>query len=182
MDPLSILAAVVGLSGAAASAVTFARTFLKDAKGAKQQATRMIEGLMVLLNILETLSERLQSRSELQMKALQNSILQSTVESCRKRVDDVKEALRKSIEGHRLRIAVGWPLSKKDHEESLRDISVFAQWIQLALTVDDGRLLSMTLEQVVDLKGAQSQAASVLNDVNGMSMPDSLTILVVRAG
>lgn len=175
MDPLSILAGVVSLTAVAAQTIKLAHDFTRDARGSKQQASTMIESLEFLQGVLSSLNDRLQG-SKGPRPTVRNSVLESTVRSCRGRVEGVQAELQKALKGSRFRIAMRWPLSKKDHEESIRDISVFAQWIQMALTVDNGALLSRTLEQVNDLSITHARSADMLEDIGGMFL--NLTLIV----
>ena len=169
MDPLSIVAGVVGLAAVAAQTIKLANNFVRDVRGSKQQAQKMIEGLEILRSILKQLNSRLQGSPDLNLAA-NNSVLDSTIRSCKRRVEDVQRELLKALKGSKVFSALRWPLSKEDHEASLRDINVFAQWIQLALTVDNGAILSRTLEQVNDIFTAHAESAAVLGDINSMSV------------
>ena len=168
MDPFSITAGVAGLVTLISQAVKLAARFTHGVTGASQQATTMIEALVQLERILKTLKLHVGSTSSEKgpMADGQDSLLNDTVQSCHRRIDGISQRIYKAVMGERVRI-LRWPFDKKDHEEILRDIRMFCQWIQLALTIKNNELLCETLEAVNAASAANNQYNEVLARVQG---------------
>ena len=169
MDPFSITAGVAGLVTLISQAVKLAARFTHGVTGASQQATTMIEALLQLEKIFKSLKLYIDSTSSVKgpMADGEDSLLHDTVQSCHRRIDDITQRIYNAARGGRVRI-LKWPFDKKDHEETLRDIRMFCQWIQLALTIDNNELLSKTLNAVNAASAVNDQYKEVLVQVQGM--------------
>ena len=169
MDPFSITAGVAGLVTLISQAVRLATRFTHGVTGASQQATTMIEALIQLERILKSLKLYLDSTSSAKGSMVdgQDSLLNDTIKSCHRRIDGILHRIYEAARGSRTGI-LRWPFDKKDYEETLRDIRMFCQWIQLALTIENNELLSETLNAVNAASAVNSQYKEVLTQVQGM--------------
>ena len=173
MDPFSIVAGVGGLAAVVIQSITLVQRYVKDAAGSNKQASNMVESLLILNSILQQLRDQLENSAKvdsLQSHA-KGSILENTIESCHARVDTIAAKLLTGLQSHKLTRALRWPLDKKDQEEALRDLRMFAQWLQLSLTLQNGELLTQTLIGVNDLSYHHAQSAMTLHDVHCTLMP-----------
>lgn len=70
-----------------------------------------------------------------------------------------------------------WPLSDGDHQETLKDLRSFVQWIQFGLTIDGSILLVKTSEEVVQVLSNQLGLFQRLSELNigAQSTHDVLT-------
>ena len=168
MDPFSITAGVAGLITLVSQGIKLASSYTHGVTGATKQAATMFEALSQLERILKSLNERLLTKSTDggSTKSGQASLLFDTLQSCHQRIDTILQRISRTAAGGRLK-ALKWPLNKKDHEEALRDIRMFCQWIQLSMTIEGNDLLSENLKRVNALSHATTESADILGGVYG---------------
>ena len=168
MDPFSITAGVAGLITLIAQTAKLASSYSHGVAGASKQAATMFEALSQLERIVISLNDRLNKKSTggSAFTRGKGSLLFDTLQSCHQRIDTLLQRISRAAAGGRLK-ALKWPLNKKDHEEALRDIRMFCQWIQLSLTIESNDLLSDNLESINALSHATTESAGTLQDVHG---------------
>ena len=169
MDPLSITAGVAGLITLVSQSIKLASNYTRDVVGMKEQVSTMLQALQILHTILSQLKHQLESSVNPDNTSLpvNNSILENTIQSCNQRVIALLEKLSRVAGSHNTILKMRWPLNKRDHEETIRDIRLFAQWIQLSMTVDNNGLLNKSLLDIRNLSISQNRSGAVLDQVNG---------------
>ena len=92
------------------------------------------------------------------------SVLVSCTTICRHNLD----ILHKKLSSNRSRRLdrLRWPLSAKEHRETIQELRAFAQWIQLALAIDGWTLLSKTSAEILDILKLQLSTFQLLENIN----------------
>ena len=168
MDPFSITAGVVSLVAIVSKCIKGTSNYAHTAAGAKKQAASMKEALAMLQDILERLRGRLEDRPSLidQSSSSTDSPLGNTLKSCQSCIERVLNRLSQAQSASKASFVLRWPFDKRDYEETMTNIRMFAQWIQLSLSAENSELLAKTLRNSDVIVQEQNRATTVLRDIN----------------
>ncbi|KAL9042441.1 MAG: hypothetical protein Q9214_003780, partial [Letrouitia sp. 1 TL-2023] len=175
MDPFSVAAGTVSLAGIISQTITATSRYVRSVANVRKQATTMVNSLATLERIIVQLNSHLQYLSAINQSLLSSngSMLENTISSCQQRIGDISQKLLAAAGANNVWTLLRWPLDKKDHENALRDIQMYSQWIQLLLTLDDRRLLFQTLQDVNKVFDEQTNSVRALTEINCKRPPFS---------
>ncbi|KAL8754352.1 MAG: hypothetical protein Q9184_005138 [Pyrenodesmia sp. 2 TL-2023] len=151
MDPFSVFVGVAGLLGLVAKTIELSRKYVIGNKRARQAAEQLSNMLQTLQTILSQLDQHLENDTKHAFSS--TSVLVTSTNACRAKLLMVHTKLTESAKQPSKRMR--WPLSDGDHQETLKDLRSFVQWIQFGLTIDGSILLSKTSEEVVQVLSNQ---------------------------
>ncbi|KAL8897576.1 MAG: hypothetical protein Q9207_007148 [Kuettlingeria erythrocarpa] len=151
MDPFSVIVGVAGLLGLVAKTIELTRSYVHGSKSARKAAEELSHMLQTLQSILSQLDKHLKNDTS---NAFSNtSVLVTSTNACRVKLLMVHTKLTESAkQPTRL---MRWPLNDDDHQQTVKDLRSFVQWIQFGLTIDGSILMSRTSEEVVQVLSNQ---------------------------
>ncbi|KAJ2972829.1 hypothetical protein NUW58_g9099 [Xylaria curta] len=155
MDPVSLSLSIAGILPLVATALKSARSYMTTVLNAKQSITILITELQALQVSLKSLNELLSSAAlgTTGIKFHSSSVLLSCSAACDAQLRSLCEKLRCESKGRMSRYL--WPLSEKEHKETVQQLRNFTNWMQFALSIDGCRLLSRTSDDVVRVMSQQ---------------------------
>ncbi len=163
-DPFSIIVGVAGLLGVAAQTLRLAKTYVDEVRYRDEAAAEFLKELNVLHFNLSRLDQFLSHESDGARHFDNTSVLVSSTTICRNNLDVLYEKLS-SNRARRIE-RLKWPLSAKEHRETIQELRAFAQWIQLALAIDGWTLLSKTSSEILDILKLQLSTFQLLENIN----------------
>ena len=163
-DPLSIIVGVAGLLGVASQTLRLAKTYVDEVRHRDEAAAEFLKELNVLHFNLSRLDYFINRESGRARHFDHTSVLVSSTTVCRNKLD----ILHQKLSGNRARRVerLKWPLSAKEHRETIQELRAFAQWIQLALAIDGWTLLSKTSTEILDILKLQLSTFQLLENIN----------------
>jgi hypothetical protein len=140
MDPLSITAGIIAVIQLTGSVISAAYNYRHDVSNAAEDAVRIIEDLTGLSQILEKLLKLLEkdrSTGSVQLTSV-DALTRSDgpLETCRRRLTELKTKLEPEKGWRAVRKALTWPLKQDYMKETLGEIARVKATIDLALSVD----------------------------------------------
>ena len=163
-DPFSIIVGVAGLLGVTAQTLRLAKTYVDEVRHKDEAAAEFLRELNALHFNLSRLDQFLHRENAGARHFENTSVLVSSTTSCRHSLDHLHEKLS-SNRARRLE-RLRWPLSAKEHRETVQELRAFAQWIQLALAIDGWTLLSKTSSEILDILKLQLSTFQLLENIN----------------
>ena len=157
MDPLSITLGVLAIVSATTKAVGFANTYLKKVRGDNEAAGELLDQLKALESSPKAL-ENLPS-SEPRPLFSSASALVTNTSSCE---DKLLSLCQRLEEAENRRSRFQWPLSPKDHGDTLQEIRDMAQWVQFSVSIESVTILSKTSNEFIELLSHQLQALQLI--------------------
>ena len=126
-DPFSIVVGVAGPLGVAAQTLRLAKIYVDEVRHKDEAAAEFLKELNVLHFNLSRLDRFLHRESAGARHFDNTSVLVSSTTICRHNLDILHEKLssNRARRIERLR----WPLSVKEHRETIQELRAFAQWI-----------------------------------------------------
>ena len=127
----------VGISGLVAlttQTLKLTRTYLHGVRTSSRAAAALSEELETLQSTLTRLREFLSSEKARGHAFSETSVLLSSTGACQSKLKLLIAKLN-AVGGSKLSRAL-WPLSEKEHQQSVSELRSFSQWIQFALTID----------------------------------------------
>ena len=163
-DPFSIVVGIAGLLGVAAQTLRLARTYVDEVRHRDEAAAEFLKELNVLHFNLSRLDHFLNRESDGARHFDNTSVLVSSTTTCRTNLDILYEKLTSNRTRRVERLK--WPLSAKEHRETIQELRAFAQWIQLALAIDGWTLLSKTSSEILEILKLQLSTFQLLENIN----------------
>ncbi|KAL8925421.1 MAG: hypothetical protein Q9208_003513 [Pyrenodesmia sp. 3 TL-2023] len=151
MDPFSAVVGVAGLLGLVAKTIELSSKYVNGNKRDREAAEELSNMLQTLESILSQLDQHLKNDTKNAFSS--TSVLVTSTNACRAKLLMVHTKLAQSAKQPSKRIR--WPLGDGDHQETLKDLRSFVQWIQFGLTIDGSILVSKTSEEVVQVLSNQ---------------------------
>lgn len=164
MDPFSLTVGIAGLLGLAAQTLKVTKAFLHSANHAKDSALEILQELDVLHFNLSRLARLLETENKAGPSFNDTSVLVSSTIACRNKLTVLHDKLDR-VDRNRI-IQLKWPLSAKEHQETIGQLRAFVQWVQFALTVDGCALLSKISKEVLEILGQQLETFHLLGDID----------------
>ena len=135
MDPFSITVGVASLIALVAQTAKLTQRWYTGAKEASKVAASLAKELEVLQAVLIRLDYFLKEDEAASSQPFKNtSVLTSSISACQARLK-ILHAKLAEVDSSKLDRLL-WPLSEKQHKETIAELKTFALWIQLALSVD----------------------------------------------
>lgn len=145
MDPLSVIASIISVIQLTGSVVSAVYNYRRDVKHAPEDATRIIEDLIDLSQILERLLRIIEKENSLQKTRLASLTYlikpNGPLESCQKTLEGLDAKLQPESGWRAVRNSLIWPLRKEYVQQSLNEVAAAKATIGLALTVDQTSVL-----------------------------------------
>ena len=164
MDPFSITVGIVSLLSVAAQTLTLAKNYVDEVKHGKEAAAEFMKELGVLHFNLSRLDQFLKSEDEAARHFDDTSVLVSSTHACRNKLKLLYDKL--DGDGRSRMSRLKWPLSVKEHRETIGELRTFAQWIQFALAIDGCMLLSKTSTEVLEVLRKQLDTFQLLEKID----------------
>ena len=167
IDPFSINVGVAGLVELAARTLSIIGKYAHDAKHGQETAQELLRELGVLHTNLRHLNNLLQTDGQAMGYFDDTSVLVSSVHACKNKLNFLHDKLSQDVIGKRSSAnMLVWPLKAKEHMQSISELRIFGQWIQMALTIDGCALLSKTSREVLDVMKSQLQSFQMLDSID----------------
>ena len=168
-DPISVTASVVSLVAIVTQTIKISVKFAREAKKTDQAAAVMVDELQKLKDILMRLSHLLANRSATVSGngIAHDSVLIKTINSCNEKSKLLCLRLEKAQSKSLLSRSLRWPLERSEHDRMLQDVRLFAQWIQLSLTIDGNDLMFKSSTGIDQLVVEQSRSLQMLANLDG---------------
>lgn len=161
MDPLSVSLGIVGVLPVVANVLVAAKRYLHGVKGAKATITNLIAELEVLHSTLDSLAVLLKDDAARNgiTHFQSSSVLVRCIAACRARMTVLCDKLERGAAGDSIIKVRGgsllWPLTQSEHEKTMEEIRRCTMWMQLALSIDNCRLLANSSGDVLEAMGRQ---------------------------
>lgn len=177
MDPLSISAGVACLGSLTIQLVQISTKYAANSKA--RQLYDFIGELNALADVLKRLKEFLDT--QLSVSSLnQVSVLIATNTRCKNKLQELLQKLRKTVlETNKVKRAIDtilWPLSEREHRDTVGDIHRYTHIFHFALTIEGCSLLAKSSTEVGDSLKEQSQKLENLL----LIVPPPLVFLLAR--
>ena len=163
MDPFSLTIGGVSLIAVTAHAIHVTTRFVREVEYGTEAAAEFLRELNVLHYNLSRLDDFLKTDEAIQPFD-NSSVLVSATTACRNKITMLQQKLEHATERRYGRLK--WPFSAKEHQETIRDLRAFAQWIHLSLTIDGCALLSKTSNEVLETLKSQLQTFDVAKSID----------------
>lgn len=135
MEPLSILAGVTGVVGFTAQAIKLVKGHIDSAKHASKTVKDLLEKIGTLYSTLSQLEKYLESDAVKAIKFEADSVLASTVDTCKLRVNELLAKLKASPRARLSRLT--WPLKEEENNKAIRELRAASQLIHFTLSVNN---------------------------------------------
>ncbi|KAL8872787.1 MAG: hypothetical protein Q9174_001640 [Haloplaca sp. 1 TL-2023] len=175
MDPVSIIIGLLGIVGPTIHAIRIARAHLKKVRRDKQAAGDLLDQLEVLQSSLESL-KTLVSPEPRRLFSPTSSLVTNT-RSCENKLNLLCEQLKEAEKGHS---KFYWPLSPRDHDDTLQELKDMVQWLQFAVSIDGVTILSKTSDEVIKIFSHQLKIFQLIHELNQRTEASSRTILDIE--
>ncbi|KAL8938890.1 MAG: hypothetical protein Q9216_003654 [Gyalolechia sp. 2 TL-2023] len=151
MEPISLALGIASLLAPVAKTIQLTSKYIRGVKEARVAARELLN----VLEVFETTLQRLNVLSENdKMNSFSNtSVLATCTSACKNRLTSLQTTLQDNIKKPLKRLR--WPLDAITHKNTLEDMRMFTQWIQLILTIDGLILLSKTSSEVIKVLSNQ---------------------------
>ena len=126
-DPFSIVVGIAGLLGVAAQTLRLAKIYVDEVRHRDEAAAEFLKELNVLHFNLSRLDHFLNRESDGVRHFDSTSVLVSSTTTCRTNLDILHDKLTSNRTRRVERLK--WPLSAKEHRETIQELRAFAQWI-----------------------------------------------------
>ena len=163
MDGISAAASVAGVLTLAVQTIFITKQFIDGARKSDHTISAFLKELEVLSSSLSSLREMLDKQNLMPNQFTQTSLLLSQMAICKKNLHDLNQRLNQAASS-RLRILT-WPLSEKEHRQSMQDLRAFSQWIQLSLSMDSAVLLTKSSQELVKIFSGQIESLKELDKI-----------------
>lgn len=171
MDPVSFAIGIASLVGLVAKTAKITRTYIHEARHEKEAAKEFLKELDVLHFNLSSLDKFLRSELEATRQFDDTSVLVSSTHACRNKLDTLNYKLSTACQARHFNInTLVWPLKVKEHRQVIGELRAFAQWIQLALSIDGCALLSKTSTEVLEVLRNQLDSFQLLQKVDDRTL------------
>ena len=131
MDPFSLIVGISGLVALSASVLKLTRQYFHGIKHAGEAASE----LQLLHDVLCRLDEFLRSDSAKRQSFDDTSVLVSSTNACRTKLEALCKKLDAATKGRLFRAS--WPLNEKEHRQSVQELRTITQCIHFAITIDE---------------------------------------------
>ena len=168
MDPFSVIGGAAGLLGVVSQCVKATSVFIKNASNSQDEAAVMMEALSMLESILRHVIERkdvssCDTESPLWAK---DGMLDTTLQSCERTVSRLSSKLSEASKAPRLLGSIRWPLKRQEYLDSMRDVRMYAQWIQICFSAKNDLQISFALGQLQKISQASVQSKELANKLH----------------
>ena len=174
MDPLSALASVAGLITLVAETIKLSRNFIREARKSQDTAVAFVAELEILSSSLARLKAFLDEDPSRTRNFGQTSILMTRAKSTETKIRKLNQKMQHVLSS-RIRQTL-WPLSEKEHRESIQDLRNFSQWTSFCLSIDASALLSRSSEDIIKMLTSQLHVVRELEliDARTASIGDNI--------
>jgi hypothetical protein len=176
MDPLSVAASVAGLLSLTIQLIQISTSIATDAKAA--QAYDFIAELNALADVFKRLGAFLNDQSQTGVSFTQVSVLVATNTRCEHKLKELLQKLQRMVlQTNKIKRALDsvlWPLSKKEHNETIGDIHRYTDLFHFALTIEGCSLLAKSSADVADTLKEQATKLEETKKLYG-AIPDLVT-------
>ena len=135
MDPFSLAVGITSLVALTAQTLKLTQQYFHGLKHASEAAHSLATELELLHRALCRLDGFLRSDSAKGQSFDETSVLMSSTDACRTKLEILRKKLDAAAKG-RLHRAL-WPLTEKEHRQSVQDLRAIAQCIQFAMAIDE---------------------------------------------
>lgn len=162
VDPLSIAASIAGVISLADIVFTRTMKYLRAAKNADEDVTKLSREVLLLSGALSSLSKL---AGELDTAGLRDKPIDDMrmhhIQACHSTLDRIMKDL-KGLEGSTLKRKVRWPFTSERTRESILEVSRHKETINVALTVTSMDALLLILS---DQKGIQVKTQEMIDEL-----------------
>lgn len=131
MDPFSLAVGISGLLTLSASVLKLAQQYFHGIRHAGEAASE----LQLLHDVLCRLDGFLRSDSAKRQSFDDTSVLVTSTNACRTKLEVLYKKLDAATKGRLLRAL--WPLNEKEHRQSVQELKAVTQCIHFAMTINE---------------------------------------------
>ena len=164
MDPISAAASVAGLLTLVVETIKVCNDYIRASKRSGSSAAVLTAELEILLSNLSHLQKFLRDNESKGASFTQTSKIVSRSQLTEQRLRHLRQELERATSS-RFKQAI-WPLTEKEHRESIQELRNLSQWIQFSLAIDSSSLLSRTSGDVVAVLTTQLETLQQLSSVD----------------
>lgn len=167
MDPFSLVVGVSSLIALVTQTLNITTNYISGVKHSEAAASNLVKELEVLRSIVMRLDAFLREESSKKhsLNFTDDSVLFQSTHACHNQLRSLHEKLEKGKD-QRIRTALRWPLTEKEHRQSIQELRTLTHWIQFTLTIDGCALLSKTSGEVMKILGEQLKCFQNLQEIN----------------
>lgn len=178
-DPVSISFGVAGILGLAIQLSPIVASYVNGVRHAPENVQNLRQELDALIKTLERLDSFLKSESAKGPAFNELAFLNTTRESCEKRLTAISAKLGTSTEAGRFSQVLRrftWPLNAENTKAIAQDLSQFSATFHFALSIEGCALLSKTSGEVSQILEPQLEILQKAREVT-QAIPDLQSLL-----
>ncbi|KAF2734117.1 hypothetical protein EJ04DRAFT_603796, partial [Polyplosphaeria fusca] len=177
-DPLSVAAGVAGLLSLTIQLCDKLTEYTSSVKNAAEESSDLNVRLRALANVLDRLGRFLREQKD--TAAFEpTSVLYQTTQQCHEKLKSLETVVSSfmketQVKNHVWKRCVMWPLKKREHEQTVFAIQHWMDIFNLSLSMDTCDLLSISIDQIKQLRNSQSHTADNIDRV--LSLVDNIKV------